>query len=115
MTAWFVLGIVPALPWALAVCLVLALSLVPLLWRDQRRAERLSARLRIARHEPDAAELVAVEYEALDAAGTLTAAPNGPQISMPSSYTALPASEVAIFMNECSGADEPCAKDAKPL
>src|SRR5258707_11302638 len=28
----------------------------------------------------DAAELVAVEYETLDAAGTLTAAPNGPQI-----------------------------------
>ena len=24
-------------------------------------------------------------------------------------------SEVAIFMYECSGADEPCANDAKPL
>ena len=41
-------------------------------------------------------------------------APNGPQISMPSSNAALPASDVAIFMYECSGADEPCANDAKP-
>ena len=34
---------------------------------------------------------------------------------MPSSNIALPTSDVAIFMYECSGADEPWAKLAKPL
>ena len=37
------------------------------------------------------------------------------QMSMPISNAALPDSDVAIFMNECSGADEPCANDEKPL
>ena len=49
----------------------------------------------------------------LGAIGSVTA-PYGPQMSMPSSNAALPASDVAIFMYECSGADEPWANDANP-
>ena len=34
---------------------------------------------------------------------------------MPNSYRRWRSSDVASFMNECSGAEEPWAKDAKPL
>jgi tight adherence protein C len=53
MTAW--------LAPALAVGLALSCSLMPLLWRDQRRAERLSTRMHEVRHDPPTTELAAGE------------------------------------------------------
>ena len=47
--------------------------------------------------------------------GSVTAPEGACRTPIPSSNAALPASDVAIFMYECSGADEPCANDAKPL